>query len=251
MTHEAVLAAGLGGLGLIAGSFLGLVSLRLPAGEGVVLGRSRCAGCGRPLPPWSLIPVVSYLAARGRCGACGSPIPARYPMIELAAAAVGVWAAMSQAAPAEAVFTALLGWQLLLIAVVDAEHFWLPDRLTLPLLATGMAAAALLERTTLTGAAIGAAVGFAALWLLAVVYRRLRGRDGLGGGDPFLLAAGGAWVGWVGLPSVLLWAAAAGLSVVAARAMTGRKVAAADRLPFGPCLAAGIWLTWLWGPLGL
>jgi len=251
MTHEAVLAAGLGGVGLIVGSFLGLVSLRLPAGEGVVLGRSRCDGCGRPLPPWSLIPVVSYLVARGRCGACGSPIPARYPLIELAAAAVGVWAAVSQPAPAEAVLTALLGWQLLLIAVVDAEHFWLPDRLTLPLLGTGMAAAALLGRTTLMEAAIGAAVGFAALWLLAVVYRRLRGRDGLGGGDPFLLAAGGAWVGWIGLPGVLLWAAAAGLSVVAARAMTGRKVAAADRLPFGPCLAAGIWLTWLWGPLGL
>jgi leader peptidase (prepilin peptidase)/N-methyltransferase len=251
MTHEAVLAAGLGGLGLIAGSFLGLVSLRLPAGEGVVAGRSRCGGCGQPLPPWSLVPVLSYLAARGRCAACGSSIPVRYPLIELAAAAVGVWAALSQPGPVEAGLTALLGWQLLLIAVVDAEHFWLPDRLTLPLLATGLVAAALLDRTTVVEAVIGAAVGFAALWLLALAYRRLRGRDGLGGGDPFLLAAGGAWVGWIGLPSVLLLAAAAGLSFVAARAVTGGKVSGADRLPFGPCLATGIWLTWLWGPLGL
>jgi len=251
MTHEAVLAAGLGGLGLIVGSFLGLVSLRLPAGEGVVLGRSRCGGCGRTLAPWSLIPVISYLAARGRCGACGSSIPARYLLIELAAAAVGVWAALSQTGPIAASLTALLGWQLLLIAIVDAEHFWLPDRLTLPLLATGLAAAGLLERTTLMAAVIGAVVGFAALWLLALAYRRLRGREGLGGGDPFLLAAGGAWVGWIGLPSVLLWAAAAGLSFVTARLLLGRRVSATDRLPFGPCLAAGVWLTWLWGPLGL
>jgi leader peptidase (prepilin peptidase)/N-methyltransferase len=172
-------------------------------------------------------------------------------MIELAAAAVGVWAALSQPGPVEAGLTALLGWQLLLIAVLDAEHFWLPDRLTLPLLATGLVAAALLDRTTVVEAVIGAAVGFAALWLLALAYRRLRGRDGLGGGDPFLLAAGGAWVGWIGLPSVLLLAAAAGLSFVAARAVTGGKVSGADRLPFGPCLATGIWLTWLWGPLGL
>lgn len=253
MTYEtapAVMAALLGGLGLIVGSFLGLVSLRLPAGDGIVLGRSKCGGCGRPLPPWSLVPVLSYLAVRGRCGACGSRIPLRYPLIELAAAGVGVWSALAQPEPAAAVLTALLGWQLLLIAVVDAEHFWLPDRLTLPLLATGLFAAALLDRTTLPDAAIGAAAGFAALWLLSFAYRRLRGREGLGGGDPFLLAAGGAWVGWLGLPTVLLWAAAAGLSIVAARLLTGGKVSGADRLPFGPCLAGGVWLTWLWGPLG-
>jgi leader peptidase (prepilin peptidase)/N-methyltransferase len=169
----------------------------------------------------------------------------------LAAAALGGWAALAQPAPLAAVLTALLGWQLLLIAVIDGEHFSLPDALTLPLLATGGLAAALLDHTTLLDAVAGAAAGFAGLWLLAFAYRRLRGREGLGDGDPILLAAGGAWVGWIGLPSVLLWASAAGLSFVAARLLVGTPMSATDRMPFGPCLAAGIWLTWLLGPLGL
>lgn len=247
----AILALLLGGTGLIVGSFLGLVSLRLPRGEGFVGGRSRCDGCGVPLAPWRLIPVASFLISRGRCAGCGADIPRRYPLIELAATTLGVWAALGQTTVPAAVVTALLGWQLLLIAVIDAEHFRLPDRLTLPLLMTGLAAALAADHTAPTDAVIGAVVGFAGLWLLALAYRRLRGREGLGDGDPILLAAGGAWVGWVGLPSVLLWASAAGLSFVAARWLVGGRVSGGDRLAFGPCLAAGIWLTWIFGPLGL
>lgn len=180
-----------------------------------------------------------------------TPGPRRYALMAAAAAALGVWAALAQPAPLAAVLTALLGWQLLLIAVIDAEHFRLPDPLTLPMLATGGVAALLLDHTAPLDAVVGAAAGFAGLWMLAFLYRRLRGREGLGDGDPILLAAGGAWVGWIGLPSVLLWASAAGLSFVAARLLVGGRVSGEDRLPFGPCLAAGIWLTWMLGPLGL
>lgn len=246
-----LLAITFAGLGLVAGSFIGLVSLRLPQGQGVILGRSRCGGCDHPLPPRRLVPVFSYLIAKGRCRDCGAAIPWRYPLIELACGAIGVWAALSQPELLSTVLTALLGWQLVLIAVVDAEHFWLPDALTLPLLATGLIAAVVLPGGSLMSSATGAALGFTGLWLLAVLYRRLRGREGLGGGDPILLAAGGAWVGWAGLPSVLLWASAGGLSLVAARLLTRRAVSGQDRLPFGPFLALGIWLTWLFGPLGL
>ncbi|MBU1539343.1 MAG: A24 family peptidase [Alphaproteobacteria bacterium] len=212
----AILAFLLGAAGLAAGVGLGRVSLRLPDGV-----------------------------------AGASPGPRRHALMALAAAAIGVWAALVRATPLDAVLTALLGWQLLLIAVIDGEHFRLPDRLTLPLLATGGLAAMVLDQTAPIDALIGAAAGFAGLWLLALAYRGLRGRDGLGDGDPILLAAGGAWVGWIGLPSVLLWASAAGLSLVAARLLVGKRVSATDRMPFGPCLAAGIWLTWMLGPLGL
>ena len=239
------------GLGLIAGSFIGLVTLRLPQERGVIFGRSHCDGCDRPLPPQRMIPVLSYLLARGRCRDCGVSIPWRYPLIELACAAIGAWAALSQPDLPSTVFTALLGWQLILIAVVDAEHFWLPDALTVPLMATGLIAATVLPTASLLHSAIGAAAGFLGLWLLATAYRRLRQRDGLGGGDPILLAAGGAWVAWIGLPSILLWASVSALSLVAARMLMGRAVSGQDRLPFGPFLAIGIWLTWLFGPLGL
>ncbi len=212
----AILALLLGGPGLLVGGLLCRISLRLPYGD-----------------------------------AGAAPAPRRLALMALAAAAIGVWAALARPTPLAAVLTALLGWQLLLIAVIDGEHFRLPDRLTLPLLATGGLAAVLLDQTAPLDAVIGAAIGFGGLWLLALAYRRLRGRDGLGDGDPILLAAGGAWVGWIGLPSVLLWASAAGLSFVAARLLVGKRVSATDRMPFGPCLALGIWLTWMLGPLGL
>jgi len=246
-----LLATALGGAGLLAGSFLGLVSLRLPQGEGFVSGRSRCRDCDRSLGPWRLIPLLSYAASRGRCVSCGAAIPIRYPAMELACGAIGICAAWTQPTIAAALLTALLGWQLLLIAAVDGEHLWLPDQLTLPLLGTGVLAAAILDRLSLVDSMSGAVIGFGGLWLLGRAYRRIRGRAGLGGGDPFLLAGGGAWTGWIGLPSVLLWAALAGLSVVAARLLTGGRVSGSERLPFGVFLALGVWLTWLLGALGL
>ncbi|MGV8929380.1 MAG: prepilin peptidase [Brevundimonas sp.] len=239
------------GAGLVIGSFLGLVSLRFPAGEDVVRGRSRCGGCGRSLSAWRLIPLISYAIAGGRCRGCGVAIPARYPLMEAGCAMIGVWAALAQPTLGAMILTALLGWQLLLIAVVDGEHFWLPDQLTFPVLGTGLLAATILQPQSLPGAVVGAGCGFASLWLIGRLYRIVRGREGLGGGDPWLLAAGGAWVGWMGLPSVLLWAATAGLSVSLARTLTGHRVSGEDRMPFGIFLALGIWLTWILGPLGL
>lgn len=237
-------------LGLVVGSFIGLVSLRWPAEQDIVAGRSRCAGCARTLAIRDLIPVLSYTASSGRCRTCRARIPVRYPLLELACAGIGLWAAAHQSGPL-ALVTAAFGWTLLLIAVIDAEHYWLPDALTLPLLATGLIAAGVLAPGALADRAVGAAAGFAILWGLAWIYRRLRGRDGLGGGDPRLFAAIGAWVGWMGLPTVLLWACGLGLSLVAARLALRKPVAGRDQLPFGVFLAIGVWLTWLYGPLGV
>lgn len=181
----------------------------------------------------------------------GRPGIRRIVALGVAGAAVGGWSALALPSAVPALLTALLGWQLLLLAVVDGENFWLPDILTWPLIISGAVAAVTLPERSVTDAGVGAAAGFALLWLLAFVYRRTRGRQGLGGGDPFMLAGAGAWVGWIGLPSVLLWACAVGFSLVAARLIVRRKVRGDDRLPFGTLLAVGIWLVWLYGPLGI
>lgn len=198
-------------------------------------------------------PGLAWLARRlpSRPAPTPDPFRARYTAAAVVAAGLGLAAGLVESAGPAALVTALLGWHLLLIALVDGEHYWLPDRLTLPLLLAGFGAAAALDRLSLPDSAIGAAAGFGALWLLARGYRALRGREGLGGGDPVLLAALGAWTGWQGLPAVLLWAALAGLAVALARAATGRPMAADDRLPFGVFLALGGWLVWLFGPPGL
>ncbi len=99
-----------------------------------------------------------------------------------------------------AVASAVFGWLLLFGITLDARHFWLPDRLTAGLGVAGLAANALGVGPGLGDALAGAAAGFVALWLVARVYRTMRGREGLGGGDPKFLAAIGAWLGWAALP---------------------------------------------------
>ncbi len=235
--------------GPAAGSFIGLASLRLPAGQSLLTPASTCGGCGARLGVADLIPLISYGVWRGRCRRCGARIPARYPLIELACLGIGIWAASIEIG-ALVFVTALLGWTLLLLAILDAEHFWLPRVLTWPLLALGLLVSATQGADRLVEGLVGAAAGFALFAGLNLVYRRLRGRDGLGGGDWRLLAAGGAWVGWTGLPSILLWAALGGLAAVLVKAAATRRLRADDRVPFGVFLAGGVWLTWIYGPLG-
>ena len=238
-------------LGLIFGSFIAAVTVRMPRDEDIMLARSRCMSCGEPLKPWHLVPVFSWLIQRGRCAMCGAAVSPRYILIECAAAAIGVWAALTGSGDVVwTVATAVLGWQLLLIALIDAENFWLPDELTLPLIGSGLIASAVLASGWPVDQMIGAVTGFVGLWLVALGYRRLRGRHGMGSGDPILFAGVGAWVGWQGLPTTLLWACAAGFSLVLTLLMTRRTVSATDRLPFGTLLAIGLWLTWTWGPIG-
>ena len=235
-------------LGPFVGSFLGLMSLRLPEGRPVILGRSACPSCGRTLGPLDLIPILSFILLRGRCRTCGAAIPRRFLALELACPALALWAVAVH--PSAAGFLgAVLAWQLLLLALLDAEHFWLPRALTLPLIVSGLAVAA--AQGVLVEHALGAAIGFSALTLLSMAYRRFRGREGLGGGDAYLLAGGGAWCGALALPSILLIAAAAGLAFVLVQRWRGRPVGGDQPVAFGVFLALGVWLTWLYGPLGL
>lgn len=233
------------------GSFLGLVAERLPHGAKVVLARSHCAHCDHILGPADLVPLLSWLMLRGRCRHCRSAIGAFHPIIELLAIAVVPWAAM--VLDGSALFTGVvLGWTLLALAAMDHRHQMLSDALTLPLLGAGLVFAAAWGRpSAFAGHAIGAVAGFIAFAAIGAAYRRLRHRDGLGLGDAKLLAAGGAWVSVEGLASVVLWASAIALAAVAGRLLARRPVSADRAIAFGPYLALGIWLVWLYGPITL
>lgn len=237
--------AGFGALlGLIIGSYLATLAVRWPSGEGGSRGRSRCDSCGRALRWSALVPLLGYAVRRGRCGDCGARIDPVHPIAELAAALIG---AVSLALhPALGGLTgAIFGWALLLLAILDIRHFWLPDRLTVPLVALGIAAAWVTDMPGLIDALIGALAGFGLLFAVNRAYRALRGRDGLGGGDSKLLAAIGAWLGWQMLPFILLLASGTGLMAVLHAAIRGRPVKATDRLPFGAFLAVAAWPLWL------
>lgn len=229
-----------------AGSLLGVLVRRLPAGRPVMIARSACDHCHTALGARDLVPLVSYAMLRGRCRQCGAPIGAFHLAMELGCVAVALWAAL--VFDGDALWASCaLGWMLLGLAVCDWETGLLPDGLTLPLLLLGLGATAWLWPPELTDHALAATAGYLIFRGVALGYRLLRGRDGLGGGDAKLLAASGAWLGLAALSWVVLIAACAGLALAGGLALRGRALSGRMVLPFGPPLALATWLIWLYG----
>ena len=230
----------------VIGSFLGVLIERLPDGRSVAVARSACDTCHHALGPLDLVPFVSYLVSRGKCRHCGGRIAPFHWQIELAALAMAIWAAgLDDGVRLWA--DCGLGWSLLALSWIDWRHMILPDALTLPLLLAGLGVSLWLDPGNIVDHAAGAAIGFLLFRGVAWAYRALRGRDGLGEGDAKLLAASGAWVGWLGLAPIMLIAAVTGLAGALASALRGRKLDAQTAIPFGPCLAFATWLVWLYG----
>jgi leader peptidase (prepilin peptidase) / N-methyltransferase len=249
---DRVAGAGATGWGVLisapfVGSFLGVVVQRLPEGRPIAWVRSRCEFCGAALGVRDLVPLYSWLAVRGRCRYCGHPLGSFYPAIELSAVVVGL-AAIAADGGDKIWLDCLFGWWLLALGWIDIRRWLLPDALTLPLIIAGLAAAAAFDPEHLTDRALGAALGYLTLRALAVLYRILRGREGLGQGDAKLLAASGAWVGATALPQVVLGAALSALFAAACFRLAGVRLGAGSALPFGPFLALATWLIWLLGP---
>lgn len=231
-------------LGLCLGSFVSTLALRASAGwRGMWWGRSQCPACHATLRAHDLVPVFSWMWSRGRCRYCAAAISPYYPLVEIGAAAIGALALAWLSGP-EAWLAALLGWWLLALALIDLEAWLLPDPLTLPLIAAGLVASAtgLAPGGSLLNAAAGAAAGYLSLAGIGHLYRKLRGRDGLGLGDAKLLAAAGAWLGLASLPWLVLTAALLGLVMALFRAGPLRAETA---VPFGPPLALAFWAMFL------
>jgi leader peptidase (prepilin peptidase)/N-methyltransferase len=236
--------------GPFVGSYLGVLVRRLPEGRPVAAARSCCEACGHNLSPLEMVPLLSFAAQRGRCRHCGAAIAWAHPAIELAALGVAALAAIALPAseyPGSAPLwvSCALGWWMLALGWIDAASLRLPDALTLPLILAGLAEALWLEPASVFDRAEAAALAAASLYTLAFVYRRLRKREGLGLGDAKLLAAGGAWLGIGALPWVMIASALLALGYALIEQLRGRKLTAATRIPFGPFLAAAIWIAWL------
>ncbi|HEY1962978.1 MAG TPA: prepilin peptidase [Rhizomicrobium sp.] len=145
------------------------------------------------------------------------------------------------------VATLLLGWTLLALSIVDLLAFRLPDVLTLPLTGLGLLLSLSLPDSHPLAHLIGAASGFFALYSVALLYRSVRRREGLGLGDAKLAAAAGAWLGWQALPFAVLIACAAGFILVGVAAILRGRKAFQEEIAFGVPLCLAIWLVWLYG----
>lgn len=234
----------LGVLGLVFGSFIATVAIRWPKGRSALHGRSECDACGKALGGTELVPVASFVLQRGRCRGCGAPVHPSHVVTELAGMMIGIVAGILVPGIG-GVAGAVFGWMLLALAALDLAAFWLPNLLTGALAAAGLAAGLFGIWPPIDVRLIGGIGGFATLAAVASGYRLIRGRQGLGGGDPKLFGAIGCWLGWQALPMVLLAGTLIGLAAILGLRMGGRKIAATDRLPFGAMLAAAAFTVWI------
>ena len=231
----------------LVGSAAAAASARLAKGGTWNFSPSACPACGRRLGLLELVPVVSWLAQRGKCRGCAAPISPAYPVIELAAVGIAVWAWL--ATPAYMfVATCIFGWLLLALSAIDFRTFRLPDGLNVALLLCGLLTAQLFYPERMLEQLAGAALGFGGLLLVELAYRAIRRRDGLGRGDSKLLGAIGVWIGPVGIAPCIFVAASTAIVFVLILGWVRRRPVAGDTaIPFGPFLAAGGWAVWVNG----
>ena len=257
------------GFGLLLGSFLNVVILRLPRrlewqwqrdsrevlGEpeaydppppGIVVERSHCPHCRHQLSWYENIPVFSWLALRGKCRACKAPISMQYPLVELLTAVLMV----------ACVWRFGFGWQgfgamvltgfLVALSGIDLRTQLLPDQLTLPLMWLGLIAAADNLYMPTKPALLGALAGYLSLWTVWWLFKQVTGKEGMGHGDFKLLAAMGAWFGLHGILPTILLSSLVG-AIIGSIWLYARGRDRATPIPFGPYLAIAGWITFLWG----
>lgn len=245
MTLHTLILIALGLFGLVLGSAVSAIVWRVPRGISWVHGRSACTACGTTLGFFDLIPVVSWLLSRGRCRHCGTPVSWRYPLTELLSAA---WLILlyRQIGPGfDYPFLALWGVLLIALLWIDLDFQLLPDVLTFP--GTLLALAAVLQWPGGTRhALLGVLLGSGLLWLLGWGYFKMRGIEGMGGGDVKLAAMFGVVLGWQ-LTLLTLFIAALAGSIWGGILIARRKGDGLTAIPFGTLLCPAAMIVFLWG----
>jgi leader peptidase (prepilin peptidase) / N-methyltransferase len=258
-----------GVLGLLVGSFLNVVILRLPERmaaawrreardvlelqadttplpPGIVREPSHCPHCKHPLSALDNIPLIGWLLLRGRCRYCQSKISIQYPLVELLSgvlSAVIVW----KFGPSWAALAGLaLTWTLIALSGIDFRTQLLPDQLTFPLLWLGLLLSLLPMFVTAPASILAAAIGYLSLWSVYWVFKLLTGKEGMGHGDFKLLAALGAWMGPVALLPIILLSSLIG-ALVGGTLIALRKHEREIPMPFGPFIAAAGWVWFVAG----
>jgi leader peptidase (prepilin peptidase) / N-methyltransferase len=258
-----------GVLGLIVGSFLNVVILRLPARldafwrqeahhvlgleagseplpPGIVRESSHCPHCKHPLSARDNIPLFGWLLLRGRCRYCQAPISIQYPLVELLTAVFStiiIW----KFGPT---WTSLAGlfftWALVALSGIDFRTQLLPDQITLPLLWAGLLLSLCHLFVAPEQAILGAAIGYLSLWSVYWLFKLLTGKEGMGFGDFKLLAALGAWMGTGALLPVILLSSLVG-ALIGGALIALRRHAREVPMPFGPFIAMAGWIWFVAG----
>jgi leader peptidase (prepilin peptidase)/N-methyltransferase len=266
-------------LGSVIGSFVNVCVHRIPWQKSILWPGSHCLACLQPVAARDNVPVLAWLWLRGRCRNCGAGISARYPLIELIVGLLFAAVYLTDVAPsggrldgmafARMAYHDALVTLLVIATFIDAEHFIIPDQVTVPGMVLGLAVGALvpgirpepaLASTPLGGLVVGLwgwAVGGGQVWAVRIVARFVFRKEAMGFGDVTLMAMIGAFLGWQAAvltfflaPFFGLAQALVKLARLIAKRLAGRRTHGADHeLPFGPYLslaALTLVLTWPW-----
>ena len=219
----------------------------------LMVPRSACPACKAPITALQNIPVVSWLALGRKCANCKSPISARYPLVEAATGILSGFIAWHYGYGGTALAALAFTWFLIALTMIDFDTQYLPDQLTYPLLWLGLigslwhpvwgdGAAPVTPRDSI----IGAAAGYLSLWSVYWAFKLITGKEGMGYGDFKLFAALGAWMGWMMLLPIIIFASAVG-AVFGVVIMIRQRKGKDTQIAFGPFLAIAGWFALIFG----
>jgi len=229
------------------GSFLNVCIYRLPLNESIVSPPSSCPNCKEKIRFYDNIPLLSYILLLGRCRYCKYPIPWRYPAVEALLGVLSLALFIRYGLSYQYILFIIFVASLVTIGFIDLNHRIIPDVLSLSGIIIGLVASFIIGHISWLDSLIGVIAGGGSLFLIAAVYERVTGREGMGGGDIKLLAMIGAWMGWRPLLLVVLIASLIGAIVGSAFILIKGK-GFHLRIPFGPFLSFGALLLFFFGP---
>ena len=237
--------------GLLFGSFLNVCIYRIPRDKSIVWPPSSCPGCNARIKWYDNIPVLSYLWLRGKCRSCKQPISLQYPVVELLTGALTVLFVWRFGLSVWTFVTVAAVYALIILSVIDLELMIIPDRFSLGLIVLGLAFA--WANPNFSGvwwqkelsSLLGAGVGLFGVLAIALIGTWMFKKEAMGGGDVKLMGGVGAFIGWEGVITTVVFASFFGL-VYALFLMIFKGKKGGDAIPFGPFLSLGALINLLW-----
>jgi leader peptidase (prepilin peptidase) / N-methyltransferase len=235
-------------LGLALGSFINVCIYRIPLKKSIIRPPSSCPHCGERVRFYDNIPLISYLLLLGKCRYCRNPLAWHYPAVEAMIGLLSITLFIRYGLSYQYLLWLLFTSALVAITFIDLHHQIIPDVISLPGIVVGLGASFAPGATVLWHESlIGVIAGGGSLYLVAVIYQSITGRDGMGGGDIKLLAMIGAWMGWRSLPMIIFSSSLVG-AVIGLCFLLASGKGLRVRIPFGPFLSLGALVCLFFGP---
>ena len=230
-------------LGSIWGSFCNVCIYRLPDNDSVVTKRSFCRSCRNKIKWYDNIPLLSFIFLKGKCRSCNNKISSQYFLVELISAISFLSIYFIYGLSVTTLLLIILSIFFIIIFFIDLKHYIIPNELTFPLMLIGFIKSfdPNLNQTIFPNyinSLLGGFFGYAVIWLIIFLYKKIRNKEGMGLGDAKLMAVVGFWFGWASIPFTIFISSAVALVLVIPSLIKKTRNMSAQ-IPFGPYIIIG------------